>query len=267
MTDHRYFRLQNVEVTEYVLDAPVEIEKGALLLEATSKTVILQLRLFILDRLDQVSSVSLNIYGYSDTNEPIENFSPHIYTYMDVYLEKKKSFGDKTPIILDPRIRKVKVEIDRIVFLNGKVWKDSEGYLTYPSQKPVSSIGKDLLPQFERETSKLQKSAKQNFQYIPQQFDNYWQCTCGRPNTNSMEVCKRCDLTKKFIFQATSVDYLAFMLRKHTENSRLLDENRLNKEAEREAILAKRTKQIRVVKKAIFILLFVVVFFQFFIFI
>lgn len=262
MTDNRYFRLQDIEVKEFALDAPVEIEKGALLLEANSKTVILQLRLIILDSLNKISSISLNICGYTDNGEPIENFAPHIYTYMDVHLEKHKSFGDKTPIILDPRIRNVEVKIEKIVFLNGKVWQASEGYFTTPLQEPVSSIGKNLLPQFERETSKLPKSAKQHFHYIPRQFDNYWQCTCGRPNKNSIEVCKRCGLFKKNTFRTTSEDYLQSKLQKFIENARLEEENRLKKEAEREAIVARRAKQLNVMKRAIYILLLVIAFFS-----
>lgn len=146
MSNSKYIRLQELVIDTFNLDAPVEIEKGALLLESTSKTVLLQIRLNVLDNVDEISSTSLKIYGYTDAGEEVEGFSPFIHTYTDVFLQDKKTFGDRTPIILDPIIRRVTVELDKVVYRNGEIWHNPEGYFTPPSQEPVSSIKGELLP-------------------------------------------------------------------------------------------------------------------------
>ena len=48
MSNNRYVRLQDLIFDSYVFDSPVEIEKGALLLDSETKAVLLQLRLNIL---------------------------------------------------------------------------------------------------------------------------------------------------------------------------------------------------------------------------
>lgn len=252
MSDSRYIRLQELAIDTFNLDAPVEIEKGALLLESTSKTVLLQLRLNVLDNINEISSTSLNIYGFTDAGEPVEGFSPFIHTFSDVYLQGKKTFGDRTPIILDPKIRKVTVAVDKVVYRNGDVWRNPEGYFTLPLQKPVSSIKGELKPQFERDTSHLSDTDKQNFLYIPQQLDDYWLCTCGRPNKNGYDTCSRCGLRRVTVFKVTDVDNLDNNLQRFNEETRIADEERLRAEAENKALFAKKKHQLTVVLIALF---------------
>lgn len=252
MSTSNYIRLQELVIDTFNLDAPVEIEKGALLLEATSKTVLLQLRLNALDNVNEISSTSVNIYGFTDSGEPVEGFSPFTYTFSDIYLQRMKAFGDRTPIIVDPRIRKVKVEIDKVVFRRGNVWRNPEEYFTPPTQKHMSSIKAGLLPQFGRETWRLSETEKHNFKYIPQQFDEYWLCTCGRPNRKEYEICSRCGLHREKIFQVTDENYLRSNLQKFNEETRIVEEKRLRAEAESKALAAKRKRQLTVVLMALF---------------
>lgn len=226
MSNSKYIRLQELVIDTFNLDAPVEIEKGALLLESTTKTVLLQLRLNVLDNINEISSTSLNIYGFTDSGEPVEGFSPFTHTYTDVYLQDEKTFGDRTPIILDSRIRRVNVEIDKVVFRSGDVWRNPEGYFTPPTQMPVSSIKRELLPQFEREISNLSETDKKNFQYIPHQFNDYWLCTCGRPNKKGYDTCSRCGLHKEDVFHLTDEEYLRNNLQKFIEETRIAEEER-----------------------------------------
>lgn len=247
MSNSKYIRLQELVIDTFNLDAPVEIEKGALLLESTSKTVLLQLRLNVLEDVNEISSTSLNIYGFTDSGEPVEGFSPFTYTFSDVYLQGKKTFGDRTPIILDPRIRKVNFEIEKVVFRTGDVWRNTEGYFTPPTQKPVSSIKGELLPQFERETNLLSQADEKNFLYIPQQFADYWLCTCGRPNKTDAKACSKCGLHREVVFHITNEDYLRSNLQKFNEQARIAEEKRLRAEAENKALIARKKRQLSVV--------------------
>ena len=266
MSNSNYLRLQELVIGTFNLDAPVEIEKGALLLESTSKTVLLQLRLNVLDDINEISSTSLKIYGFTDSGEPVEGFSPFIHTFSDVYLQDKKTFGDRTPIILDSRIRRVNVEIDKIVFRSGDVWRNPEGYFTPPTQMPVSSIKRELLPQFEREISNLSETDKQNFQYIPHQFNDYWLCTCGKPNKYDNEICKKCGLSRELVFQVTEADYLEDNLQKFNEETRIAEEKKLRAEEERVALAARKRQQLKLMTKPILAFLFVIAVIAFFLF-
>ena len=266
MSNSKYIRLQELVIDSFNLETPVEIEKGALLLDSTSKTVLLQLRLNILDDINAISSISITIHGFSDSGEVVEGFAPFTHTYSDIYLQGNKSFGDRTPIILDPRIRKVIVAIEKVVYRNGEVWRNAVDDVQKPVQKSITSIDAELLPQFQREISSLSEADRQRFLYIPQQFDDYWICTCGMANKNVYSKCRRCGLQSQIIFAITNEETLQRDLGKFIEDTRnaeelrngkirIAEERRLKEEEEKKVLDAKRGRQLR----SILIPLFVVI--------
>ncbi len=225
MTNSRYIRLQEFLFDSFVLNAPIEIEKGALLLDSQSKAVLLQLKLNILvEDKSKISSVKLKIFGFDDAGIPIEGFSPYSFTYRDIYLNPNKSFGEKTPIILNPAIRKVKVEIENVVYRNGNIWENSEEEIKLPSLKTIDQLDSELNEQLSREITNFTPDQKKRVIYLPQQFDNYWICTCGRPNSNDVDTCSRCMLSKKEAFKISKVA----LKKKHNEyKERLLAEEKI----------------------------------------
>lgn len=213
MPNTRYIRLQDLIFDSFVLNAPVEIEKGALLLDSQSKAVLLQLKLNILvEDKSKISSVKLKIFGFDDAGIPIEGFSPYSFTYRDIYLNPNKSFGEKTPIILNPAIRKVKVEIENVVYRNGDIWKNSEEEIKLPSLKTIDQLDSELNEQLSREITNFTPDQKKRVIYLPQQLDNYWICMCGRPNSNHDTYCRRCGMNKDFVFSKLSEDKLRYNL-------------------------------------------------------
>ncbi len=258
MSNSKYIRLQELVIDTFNLDAPVEIEKGALLLESASKTVLLQLRLNVLDNVNEISSISVNVYGFTDSGEEVEGFSSFVYNYSDVYLQGSKTFGDKTPIILDSKIRRVTAAIEKVVYRNGDVWRNTGADIQKAAQKSIKSIDTVLLPQYEREISNLPEADKQKFLYIPQQFDDYWLCTCGTGNKNTYSTCRRCGLKSQMVFAVTNTDHLQKNLDKYIEDTRIAEELRIDKvriaeerrlkaEAERKIIAAKRGRQLKAI--------------------
>jgi len=251
MSNSKYYRLQELVIDTFNLDAPVEIDKGALLLESTSKTVLLQLRLNVLDKFEEISSVSLDVYGITDAGEEVEGFSPFNYTYSDIYLQGSQSFGDRTPIILDPRIRKVKVEINKVVFRQGDVWRDPDGYFTPTTQKSISSIDAQLLPQIKRETKNFPEKSISRISNIPLQCEKYWLCTCGRPNSDKTAECHRCGLTKSLAFTLTE-NYLQQANDEYQKEQRLIELEVAKNAAEKEAKEAEKKKiRTKIIQKSI----------------
>jgi tetratricopeptide (TPR) repeat protein len=234
MTENRYFRLQDLVFDSYFLDAPVDIEKGALLLDLQTKSVILQLRLNILQKpADKISSVNLEIECFDDGGEKIKEYSPYFYSFRDINFLHATSFGENIPIILDPLVRKVKVQIEKVTFLDTSVWKPSRKSITPPKQKNVSNLESELLGQLNLDKKNLPEKSQERIVFIPKQEENYWLCACGRPNSNEIIECCRCGISKNWLFENA------------TESSiRVNFDNRIEKERHlKEAQEAKKAKQ------------------------
>lgn len=151
MTNNRYFRLQEVEVKEYALDAPVEIEKGALLLDTKTRDVLLQLKFNLLDYdSEDISSITLSIDEMDDTGKRITNAEQREKTIRDIFLFKGKSFGENSPFVLDKQARNVTVEIKSLTFRDGQVWENAKNLLIPPQQRSFASLNSNLIKQFRR---------------------------------------------------------------------------------------------------------------------
>ena len=121
--DDKYYKLQDIVIDTFDLDAPIEIEEGVLLLDKTSKNVFLKLKLNVLDvDISRVSSVSLRIDCLDDAMEIITEISPYIFTYRDIFLIDSKTFGEDNPILLDDRVRRINVGISKVVFTDTSTW-------------------------------------------------------------------------------------------------------------------------------------------------
>lgn len=260
MSNIRYVRLQELVFDSFLLDCPFEIEKGALLLDTESKKVLLQLRLNILDvKFSEISSITIGIAAFDDAGDEIPEIKPFTYTFRDVYLLGTKSFGDKTPIVLDPRVRKVKVGIVKVTYKDGHVWHYSGGQFTPPKQAPITILQPDLCAQLNRDIQSI--SQKERVIFIPQQLDDYWLCTCGRPNNNDASKCCRCSLSKKWVFENVNVvciqknlDRYKEKVRLENERVRLLEEENRKREEERVRLLEEERIRIKKRNRLILIL-------------
>jgi hypothetical protein len=227
MPKERYFRLQELILNSFNLNAPVEIEKGALLLDNETKSVILQLKINILiDNIKLVSSVRFSINGFDDAGDEIEGFCPYYYTFRDIYILAKKTFGDRTAIVLDPKVRKVNVAIGRVVFVNGTIWENNNREILPPKQRNLNTLSLELLEQLEREKDNFPAEKVDTFRYFPQQEDDYWLCTCGRPNRKIGAHCCRCGIRKDRQFSTINITNLQKNLEEYNERINTIKEER-----------------------------------------
>lgn len=254
--DVKYYKLQDLVIETFDLDAPVEIEKGVLYLDTTSRDVLLQLKLNVLGvdtRL--LSSVSLLIDCMDDAGEIITDISPFTFTFRDIFLNKSKTFGEDNPILIDRRIRRVKVGIQRVVFTDSTTWTPTGNQFTPPKQELINSLTPELVEQFHRDIRHLSPHAKESYKFIPKQLDTYWLCTCRRPNKSNVETCLRCGLSKNKVFcvsedivQANLVKYKE-QIRQEQEKARIASEQarlealeKAQKEEEHKANLREQEK-------------------------
>jgi TolA-binding protein len=241
----RYIRLQELLIDSYILDSPVEIEKGALLLDTHSKAVLLQLRLNILGNFD-ISSIKLQIDCYDEAGEYISDVKSLEDTYRNIQQKGVKSFGDKAPLIIDPRARKVKVAISEVTHLNGTSWFPSNELIS-PQQKAISSLESELLKQLNRVIVTLSEKEKKQIAYIPQQFNEFWTCTCGRPNRNKTIICCRCGKDVNWVFSNLSLPELQRNLEDYRVKEQLIEEEKAHKaEVERVRKLEEEREKERI---------------------
>lgn len=259
MSDNRYVRLQDLVFDSFEFDCPVEIEKGALLLDYNTKAILLQLRLNILDINDsQISSVTLKIECRDDAGDEIPEIKPFNDTFRDVNLLGTKSFGDRAPIVLDPRVRRVKVGIEKVTFIDGNVWRSTGEILNIPKQQTIDTLRTDFLEQLYRDIKSLSPESRERIIFIPQPLDEYWLCSCGRPNKNSIVECCRCGITKNWVFENLSEENIQKNLDSYKETVRLLEEDKLVRSTKRK-IQRRRVSLILTGIGVISILLFYVV--------
>jgi len=233
MLNSKYYCLQELVFRSYIIDCPVEIEKGSLFLDTQTKAVSLQLKLTVQgNNYKEISSVTLKIFGFDDAGDEVQGINPIIYTYMDVFLLGEKSFGENTSIIVDPRIRRIKVDLARVVMLNGNIWKFGGSEITPPEQKPISTLRNDLLEQLKRDTGHLQSKEFERVEFFPKQLDEYWLCTCGRPNNNTADKCTRCNLSKEWTFKFVNEMSIQTRLNSYLEKVQL-EQERVQLEKER----------------------------------
>jgi len=207
MSKQKYERIKDIEFNHFQLDSPVEIIKGALLLDNQNHRVLLQLKLLNVSN-SKISSVYISVKSYDDANDQILENGTVEQTYLDLNANPKESFGDKNPIILDKTVRNIKAQIIKVVFTSGEVWRNENNeYFQKPKQELLRNIDGSLLTYLKQKAN----NEGYNFavmKYFPEMIDNMWICACGRPNKASNNECVRCGMNKKFIFTYTNENIL-----------------------------------------------------------
>jgi TolA-binding protein len=256
MTDSKYYYLQEFIVDSFLIDSPIEIESGKLLLEKSTGEISLLLKLNVLiERKSDISSVTINVSCLDDAGEKIQKINPYKFVFRDIFLIDKKSFGEKTPIALDNRVRRVQVSIERVVFIDSKIWRPIGDNIKQPKLEEVNSLPSDLLGQLERDKKSLSLEEISKIVYLPRQLKNFWVCTCGRINGNLVKECCRCGFEKDKLFKIVNnkslfenLDIYKEIQEINTEKTRL--EHELSEKEELEKIQREEEEKNRILEES-----------------
>lgn len=233
MSDHRYTLLQEIDTSRYDLFSPIEIETGALLYDSKTNKVLLQLHLNILGIDDhRFSAVNLRIDCFDEVGDPVAGFNPYYHTFTKLNTFGIYSIENEIPIILDPRVRRVEVALEKATYTDGSEWFPSGQFVIPPAQKRVNTLNLEMRDQVNRDIHfYLPDENRDRIVYIPMQMDHYWLCACGRPNLNSEVNCCRCGLSRKWAFRNLSETGIQLNLERHQETIKeIQDEERFVKE-------------------------------------
>lgn len=238
MANERYNRICEIEQSGWIIGCPVELNKGALLIDNVSKQVILQVSLRNVSEA-VIKQVDLLIHRYDLAGDPVSDSEPAVkYSLADLTEQPRALFGEKSAILLGANsTRQVKIIFKRVILADGTVWRnenDSTGD-PYPLQALSSVLSSELAVQFNREYDARYPVSRQTagyrvHSYVPIFTDRVWVCTCGFPNDNTAAKCGRCQVEKEWLQQATHEPYLAGQL-----STYLAEQARLEKIRQEEA--------------------------------
>lgn len=232
MGEERFKQLYQLEQNLYADDAPVIIEKGSLLLDNQTHTVLIQMKFHSLSE-KTIKALKIRIKTYYTSGVACPEIVE--YEYLDMKVGYGGQFGSNKAILLkDLSIRSFSVESYSVVYEDQEVAEIKEPFNPLPVSKELQEewVNRELQKQYRIETSEASE-------YVPIKYGKLWKCACGE--WNSRELCSMCRKSKSTIFGKFDVDILTSAL-----------EIRLKKEAaereeqkKREAEEAKKQEAVR----------------------
>lgn len=199
MEGERFKQLYSQREGLYTENAPVIIEKGVLLLDLQTNTVIIQLKFHSISE-KRINALKIRIITYYTSGEMCSETVE--YEYLDLLVENGGIFGaDKAILLKDKTIRSFSIESYNVVFSDKTVETIREPFKQLPASKELQEewINVELQKQYRLETTEYSK-------YVPIQYGNLWKCACGI--WNSRNFCGACHCEKDKIFSKFDVDFL-----------------------------------------------------------
>lgn len=204
----RYKRIFSLEPNLFKDGSPVLIRAGAVLSDSNTGRLLLQLKLENVSA-KKISAVFTSVKCFNVAKESIEGVDD--FQYLDLFIKRNVSFGEKTPIILpDSTTRSLIVNIKRVVFDDGEIWVNdgTDNFHPLPELIDVKHMGVEFAEQLEREANKKRPNFWGKFTNLPKQIDELWICACGSLNQNNEEKCFGCGFDKDWVFTFTSPEVL-----------------------------------------------------------
>ena len=219
----RFKQLYQLEDNLYTDAAPVIIEKGSLLLDKQTNTLLIQMKFHSLS-VKKIKALTIRISTYYASGE--KHPETVEYQYLDLLVEYGTRFGEKKAILLkEAVIRSFSIDSYSVVYEDKTVEEVKGVFKPLPVSKELQEewINLELQKQYRMETTEEAK-------YIPIRYQNLWRCTCGEWNLR--DTCSVCQSEKEKIFGKLNVQNLTAAM-----------EDRLKKEAEEREEERKREEE------------------------
>ena len=155
--------------------------------------------------------------------QPIE------FQYLDLKTKRESKFGQTNPVELtDKNTRKFDVSVKKILFEDDTVVSGGGVSFTMPAPTPLIQYlkSKDLVNEYVRETTP-------KAQYVPEQTDSVWRCTCGSLNNKDDASCHHCGCSKELQQETLNPETLNANMIKIREERRIAEEKAKAEQAER----------------------------------
>lgn len=245
MESERFKQLYQIEPNLYVDNAPVIIEKGSLLLDSQTHTVLAQIKFHSLSE-KIIKALKIRIKTYYTSGEVCPESV--VYEYLDMKIQYGGRFGSNKAILLkDLSIRSFSIDSYSVVYEDKTVEEVKGTFKPLPVAKELQEewINLELQKQYCMETTEEAK-------YIPIHYQNLWRCTCGEWNLR--DTCSVCQSEKEKIFGKLNVQNLTVAMEdrlKKEEEEREEQRKREEEEAQRQEAIRQEEeiKRKRLLKK------------------
>lgn len=220
----KYFEtLFKINPLKVEIDAPLILQETAIIKDTVDDKILLR-NIFVNVGTQDVVAIAIkgtlkDIFGETVKYKEQDEFT---YIYQDIICEPNTFFGNKISIDLPHNARKIDITIEKVVLLDGTVWKSNPDDIVFIQRQHEIEASDDFINSYDT------NSVLPTFYYA--ENDSCWQCTCGQVNRVSDEYCKNCSRKKTDVKKKYSKDYLAEEYNLYAVQKRKEKQERIEKE-------------------------------------
>lgn len=181
------------------LDAPIRIMNVSVIKDTVDGDILLR-TIFINRASQDIKAVFISIDQIDVSNELICTSE---YCYQDMSVPPLEIFGNKVPVVLNDKARRVSVRITKVVLADESVWKPSESdKITTDQAQQIGLCDSDIKKYFPDLPFSDEFVRYMWDEYIShhdvddcyyyKETDEYWMCSCWTPNRLDQTHCCEC---------------------------------------------------------------------------
>ena len=239
----RFKKLYELQHNLYSDNSAIIVNSGVLLNDMETGSIIAQLKFHSLSE-TPIVALKISISAFDIEGNKLEGVND--YQYLDLKVLNGNDFGSNKAIIM-PNVNTRSFQISNITIIksNGVVDVVELPLMPLPKSLLLSTSFKNQeeIKQYKIETTK-------NSEYIPQNKNDLWCCSCGE--WNILKTCSKCKISKEDVFK-----YLDIALLEPKIKSRLINENEQKEKEIKDAKLKKKIK-IAIILSAILLMISII---------
>ena len=186
---------------------------------------------------EKIVGVFFRVDCYNLLNEKLECIDK--LSIQDINISSGDFWFSKQHFLLTNKdTRRIKVVIKNIVMKNGSIWSNEENIeLSQLENQKELELPVELKPQFFRSCRNIltDYNPEKIFIYQPENFEQYWNCSCGQMNLG--EKCIACGILKHDMFQLYNTDYLNKKLKEYCAEKEKIEQIKKEKIEEQKKIM------------------------------
>lgn len=195
----RFERLFQLPPNLYVERAPVILAAGVLSKDNETGNIIAQLKFQSVSE-KRIKAVKVSIVAYDVSNAEVQGVTD--YQYLELNIDNGDEFGSNKAIVMPVAVtRAFAVGSILVVFKDGSMWESTGEFAVLPAKKSLTFAlsGLEMEQQYRLATN-------DSAAYIPIEYQDLWQCSCG--TWNKEIICTQCRIYKSKVFSALDSDVL-----------------------------------------------------------
>ena len=234
----RYKRILTLENKRWSKQSPITLEKGALLEDTKKQKLLLQLKFENIQE-----KVIAGVYIKIVCTDLLGNVSEEIeHAYLDLNIGKNQTFGSDVPVYLSKSDgRKFDITIMSLIFADREVMNEPIHLVEIPNPSTIDEL-EVYKDEYISNIHKINKDV--SCECMPTVYEEYWICTCNALNYLDKDVCRKCGISRKEVFDNTNIEFLQ---ESYKETTRQKEQQELLKLKQEQEEQRKRKKERLVV--------------------